>query len=39
MIAAVLAHADDLLYQVKRAGRQGFAVEAFASGKSPAPGQ
>jgi diguanylate cyclase (GGDEF)-like protein len=28
-IAAVLARADDLLYQIKRAGRQGFAVETF----------
>jgi diguanylate cyclase (GGDEF)-like protein len=28
-IAAVLAQADDLLYQVKRAGRQGFAIEVF----------
>jgi diguanylate cyclase (GGDEF)-like protein len=27
--AAVLARADDLLYQVKRAGRRGFAVEEF----------
>ena len=27
--AAVLARADDLLYQVKRASRQGFAVETF----------
>jgi two-component system cell cycle response regulator len=27
--AAVLAHADDLLYQIKRGGRQGFAVESF----------
>jgi diguanylate cyclase (GGDEF)-like protein len=27
--AAVLAHADDLLYQIKRGGRQGFAVETF----------
>jgi len=27
--ASVLAQADDLLYQVKRAGRQGFAVETF----------
>ncbi len=27
--ASVLAQADDLLYQVKRAGRQGFAVETL----------
>jgi diguanylate cyclase (GGDEF)-like protein len=27
--AVVLAQADDLLYQVKRTGRQGFAVEVF----------
>ena len=27
--AAVLAQADDLLYQVKRAGRQGIAIEFF----------
>jgi diguanylate cyclase (GGDEF)-like protein len=29
--AAVLAQADDLLYQVKRSGRQGAVVETFAS--------
>lgn len=28
-IAAVLAQADDLLYQVKRAGRQSVAIDAF----------
>jgi PleD family two-component response regulator len=28
-IAAALTQADDLLYQVKRAGRKGFAVETF----------
>lgn len=37
-IAALLAHADNLQYQVKRTGRKGFAVEAFASEKAPAPG-
>lgn len=30
-LAAVLARADDLLYQIKCSGRQGFAVEAFES--------
>jgi diguanylate cyclase (GGDEF)-like protein len=34
---AVLAHADDLLYQVKRAGRQGMAVEDFVPAKAAAP--
>jgi diguanylate cyclase (GGDEF)-like protein len=28
-IVAVLAQADDLLYQVKRAGRKGFVIETF----------
>jgi diguanylate cyclase (GGDEF)-like protein len=28
-IVAVLAQADDLLYQIKRAGRKGFAVKTF----------
>lgn len=37
-MAAVLAHADDLLFQVKRAGRQGFAVEAFSPAKATVPG-
>ena len=35
---AVLAHADDLLYQVKRAGRQGSAVEDFVPGKASTTG-
>jgi len=37
--AAVLARTDDLLYQVKRGGRQGFAVEAFDPEKATVPGK